>query len=74
MEAILFVSKIVESVKPSTAFVCVSRGCYDDNDYDTRMMECARCGGWVHASCEAVDAEKYQVLSHLPDTIDYVCK
>ncbi len=49
-------------------------GCYDDNDYDARMMECASCGGWIHAKCEGLDGEKYQVLSYLPNTIDFVCK
>merc|ERR1712083_919685 len=37
-------------------------------------MECATCGGWIHAKCEGVDAEKYQILSYLPNNIDFVCK
>merc|ERR1712020_778290 len=31
-------------------------------------------GGWIHAKCEGIDAEKYQILSYLPNTIDFVCK
>ena len=38
------------------------------------LAECARCGGWVHARCEGADAEKYQILSYLPDSVEYVCK
>lgn len=26
--------------------------CYDDDDYDSKMMECGRCNHWVHAKCE----------------------
>ncbi len=60
--------------KRQGSYCPLCEGCYDDDDYDTRMMECARCGGWVHARCEGVDAEKYQILSYLPDTVEYVCK
>ena len=38
------------------------------------MMECSSCGGWVHAKCEKVNAEKYQILSFLPDSVEYVCR
>jgi len=37
-------------------------------------MECSRCGGWIHAKCEDIDAERYQILSYLPDSVEYVCK
>ena len=60
--------------KKKGSYCPLCEGCYDDNDYEARMMECATCGGWIHAKCEGVDAEKYQILSHLPNTIDYVCK
>merc|ERR1719309_1173218 len=52
----------------------VCRQCYEDEDYDLAMMECSKCAGWVHAKCEGMDGEKYQVLSLLPDTVKYVCK
>lgn len=26
--------------------------CYDDDDFDSKMMECGRCNHWVHAKCE----------------------
>jgi len=48
--------------------------CYSDGDYDTAMMECSECGGWIHAHCEGIDGEEYQVLSFLPDSVSYVCK
>jgi len=37
-------------------------------------MECSKCGGWIHAQCEGLDGEQYQVLSYLPDSVSYVCK
>ena len=29
---------------------------------------------WIHAQCEGIDGEEYQVLSYLPDSVSYVCK
>ena len=29
---------------------------------------------WIHAKCEGLDGEEYQVLSLLPDSVEYVCK
>ncbi|BET00611.1 RNA polymerase II [Nesidiocoris tenuis] len=48
--------------------------CYDDDDYDTKMMECAECKKWVHAKCERISDEKYQILSYLPSSIEFVCR
>lgn len=48
--------------------------CYDDNDYNTKMMECAECKCWIHAQCEGISNEKYQVLSYLPSSIEFVCR
>lgn len=39
-----------------------------------QMMECATCKHWVHAKCEGLSNEKYEVLSTLPEFIEYVCK
>ncbi len=60
--------------KKQGSFCPLCLGCYDDNDYDTRMMECARCCSWIHAKCEGLDQEKYHILSILPDDIEFVCK
>ncbi|ROT77599.1 hypothetical protein C7M84_003740 [Penaeus vannamei] len=38
------------------------------------MMECGRCGEWIHAHCEGLNNERYQILSFLPDTVEYVCR
>ncbi|XP_065350384.1 histone-lysine N-methyltransferase trithorax isoform X3 [Cloeon dipterum] len=48
--------------------------CYKDDDYDTKMVECAECLSWVHASCEGISDEKYQILSILPESIEFHCK
>ena len=56
------------------SFCAVCRGCYEEDDYDCSMMECGQCGGWIHARCEGLDGEQYQVLSYLPDTVEYTCK
>ncbi|XP_022167884.1 histone-lysine N-methyltransferase trithorax isoform X3 [Myzus persicae] len=48
--------------------------CYETDDYETKMMECATCKHWVHSKCEGLSNEKYEVLSTLPEVIEYVCK
>ncbi|KAK6641150.1 hypothetical protein RUM44_012859 [Polyplax serrata] len=48
--------------------------CYEDDDYDSKMMECGQCKCWVHAKCEGLSDEKYEVLSFLPESVEYVCR
>ena len=38
------------------------------------MMECNECSCWVHALCEGLSDERYQILSYLPDTIEFTCR
>ncbi|KAK5929322.1 hypothetical protein CgunFtcFv8_010561 [Champsocephalus gunnari] len=47
--------------------------CYDDDDYDSKMMECSRCNHWVHAKCENLTDEMYELLSKLPESVVYTC-
>lgn len=37
-------------------------------------MECSECSCWVHARCEGLSDEKYQILSYLPDSIEFTCQ
>ena len=37
-------------------------------------MECNECSCWVHAFCEGLTDERYQILSYLPDTIEFTCR
>lgn len=56
------------------SYCSICKGCYEEDDFEQAMMECAHCGGWIHAKCEGIDGEQYQVLSYLPDSVEYVCK
>ncbi|XP_053972462.1 histone-lysine N-methyltransferase trithorax-like isoform X1 [Hylaeus volcanicus] len=47
--------------------------CYNENDFDAKMMECSECSYWVHSRCEGLSDERYQVLSYLPDSIEFTC-
>lgn len=38
------------------------------------MMECGWCSRWVHASCEGLSGEGYQLVSALPHSVEYICK
>uniref|UniRef100_A0A8C0GDT4 [histone H3]-lysine(4) N-methyltransferase n=1 Tax=Chelonoidis abingdonii TaxID=106734 RepID=A0A8C0GDT4_CHEAB len=48
--------------------------CYEDNDYESKMMQCAKCEHWVHAKCEGLSDEDYEILSSLPENVVYTCQ
>ncbi|XP_027869075.1 histone-lysine N-methyltransferase 2B isoform X2 [Xiphophorus couchianus] len=48
--------------------------CYEDNDYDSQMMQCGSCNHWVHAKCEDLTDELYEILSSLPESVVYSCR
>ncbi|KAG9355767.1 hypothetical protein JZ751_000608 [Albula glossodonta] len=47
--------------------------CYEDNDYESQMIQCSRCNHWVHAKCEGLTDDQYDVLSNLPESVVYSC-
>ncbi|XP_070621810.1 histone-lysine N-methyltransferase 2A isoform X2 [Erythrolamprus reginae] len=47
--------------------------CYDDDDYESKMMQCGKCDRWVHAKCEGLSDEMYEILSNLPESVAYTC-
>ncbi|KAF5273368.1 hypothetical protein FQR65_LT04660 [Abscondita terminalis] len=54
-------------------FCPLCQKCYDDNDFDTKMMECAKCNMWIHAKCEGLSDEQYEILSLLPESVEFLC-
>uniref|UniRef100_A0A8C1XQ57 [histone H3]-lysine(4) N-methyltransferase n=1 Tax=Cyprinus carpio TaxID=7962 RepID=A0A8C1XQ57_CYPCA len=48
--------------------------CYEDNDYDSQMMQCSTCYHWVHAKCEGLTDDLYEILSSLPESVVYSCQ
>lgn len=30
----------------------VCKKCYEDDDFESKMVQCADCNRWVHAKCE----------------------
>lgn len=55
-------------------FCPLCQKCYDDNNFDLKMMECGDCHHWVHARCENLTDEQYNMLSILPENIEFICK
>ncbi|XP_069804587.1 histone-lysine N-methyltransferase 2A isoform X2 [Dendropsophus ebraccatus] len=47
--------------------------CYDDDDYESKMMQCGKCDRWVHSKCESLTDEMYEILSNLPESVAYTC-
>ena len=60
MYIVLFISTFMNIYRLTVLFV--------------QMMECGRCQEWVHAQCEGLSNEHYQILSCLPDSVEYVCR
>uniref|UniRef100_S4RAI7 [histone H3]-lysine(4) N-methyltransferase n=1 Tax=Petromyzon marinus TaxID=7757 RepID=S4RAI7_PETMA len=59
-------------------FCPVCNRCYDDDDYESKMMQCGKCERWVHAKCESLSDtpcadEMYEILSSLPESVVYTC-
>ncbi|KAJ6635818.1 Histone-lysine N-methyltransferase trithorax [Pseudolycoriella hygida] len=55
-------------------FCPLCQKCYEDNDFNIKMMECGDCNKWVHAKCEGLTDEQYNMLSVLPESIEFICK
>jgi hypothetical protein len=48
--------------------------CYQDSDFTTKMVQCGRCEFWIHATCEDMSDDQYEVLSDLPeDAVVFHC-
>ncbi|KAJ8268353.1 hypothetical protein COCON_G00135250 [Conger conger] len=47
--------------------------CYEDNDYESQMVQCSQCNHWVHAKCEGLSDDLYEILSNLPESVVYSC-
>ncbi|XP_016128082.1 histone-lysine N-methyltransferase 2A isoform X1 [Sinocyclocheilus grahami] len=47
--------------------------CNDGDDCDSKMMKCRKCDLWVHANCESLTDDMYDLLSNLPETMAYTC-
>ncbi|XP_072401860.1 histone-lysine N-methyltransferase trithorax [Diabrotica undecimpunctata] len=54
-------------------FCPICQHCYDENECCSKMMECAKCCKWVHANCEHLTEDQYQMLSVLPKSAEYLC-
>lgn len=55
-------------------FCPLCQKCYDDNDFNIKMMECGVCKRWVHSKCENLTDEQYNMLSVLPENIEFICR
>ncbi|XP_041470400.1 uncharacterized protein LOC121419962 [Lytechinus variegatus] len=51
----------------------VCKKCYEDDDFESKMMQCADCNRWVHAKCENLSDDQYRILTELPDSVPYRC-
>ncbi|KAK1805367.1 hypothetical protein P4O66_019677 [Electrophorus voltai] len=46
-------------------FCIVCLKCYEEHEFDSKMMQCARCAHWVHPKCEGLTDDLYEILSRL---------
>ncbi|KAL3885750.1 hypothetical protein ACJMK2_025792 [Sinanodonta woodiana] len=55
-------------------FCPICHKCYSDDDWESKMIQCSSCDSWVHARCEGLNDEMYNILSYLPEDISYICQ
>ncbi|XP_051962906.1 LOW QUALITY PROTEIN: histone-lysine N-methyltransferase 2A-like [Xyrauchen texanus] len=53
-------------------FCSLCNKCCDDDDYDSKM-KCGKCECWVHAKCESLTDDMYELLLNLPENVAYTC-
>ncbi|XP_076865573.1 histone-lysine N-methyltransferase 2B-like isoform X2 [Brachyhypopomus gauderio] len=46
-------------------FCIVCLKCYKEHEFDSKMLQCARCAHWVHPKCEGLTDDLYEILSRL---------
>ncbi|XP_066246858.1 histone-lysine N-methyltransferase trithorax [Euwallacea similis] len=46
---------------------------FEDNSNMSKMLECCKCKKWVHADCEKLTSEQYDILKLLPDSSNFSC-
>ncbi|XP_030596227.1 histone-lysine N-methyltransferase 2B isoform X2 [Archocentrus centrarchus] len=54
-------------------FCTVCHKCYDDSSQPSQMIQCLRCGHWIHFRCEGLSEELFGLLSSQPDKADFLC-
>ncbi|XP_075047677.1 histone-lysine N-methyltransferase 2B isoform X2 [Mixophyes fleayi] len=54
-------------------FCPICSRCYEENDYESKMILCVKCDKWVHSKCEGLSDEGYEILSNLPESVVYTC-
>lgn len=37
-------------------------------------MECISCNKWIHSKCEGLSDDQYQILSMLPESVEFCCQ
>ncbi|XP_063697206.1 histone-lysine N-methyltransferase trithorax [Culicoides brevitarsis] len=55
-------------------FCPVCQKCYENDNLELKMMECGSCKRWIHAKCESLTDEQYNMLSVLPEHIEFICR
>ncbi|CAN2388034.1 histone methyltransferase activity (H3-K4 specific) [Pristimantis euphronides] len=55
------------------SFCPICSRCYEESDYESKMIQCVKCDKWVHSKCEELSDEGYEILSNLPESVVYTC-
>ncbi|XP_077051369.1 histone-lysine N-methyltransferase 2B isoform X2 [Siphateles boraxobius] len=46
-------------------FCTVCLKCFEEHEFDSSMMQCARCAHWVHPKCEGLTDDLHEILCRL---------
>ncbi|XP_072304064.1 histone-lysine N-methyltransferase 2A isoform X1 [Eucyclogobius newberryi] len=53
-------------------FCTICQKCYEDNSQH-EQIQCSKCNRWIHAKCEGISEELFELFSSLPEEMPFMC-
>uniref|UniRef100_A0A8C6S2X1 [histone H3]-lysine(4) N-methyltransferase n=1 Tax=Neogobius melanostomus TaxID=47308 RepID=A0A8C6S2X1_9GOBI len=53
-------------------FCSICQKCYEDNSQH-EQIQCSKCNHWIHAKCEGISEELFELFSSLPQELPFTC-
>ncbi|KAK7898911.1 hypothetical protein WMY93_019764 [Mugilogobius chulae] len=53
-------------------FCTICQKCYEDNSQH-EQIQCSKCNRWIHAKCEGISEELFELFSSLPEEMPFTC-
>uniref|UniRef100_A0AAV2K9P8 [histone H3]-lysine(4) N-methyltransferase n=1 Tax=Knipowitschia caucasica TaxID=637954 RepID=A0AAV2K9P8_KNICA len=53
-------------------FCTICKKCYEDNSQH-EQIQCSKCNHWIHAKCEGISEEMFELFSSLSEEMPFTC-